>query len=901
MKRLINITQFASGSRTDNIGDTTLFYTSGFSKHANDLAGLFLDNPPVLSRDYATLIWRYYQDVDKHILIHVQGSHVVSSAMGRNYPFRAGYEVSRDDMNSIEYRLSSLFNAMPRISALPSGRVEAAKEIDVTASYTNRASECLAEQILNAITEKKRLFISIDVNGTTYRNDGVFSAQELQIMLSAIESLPLQLRRYVSFGFCVDENHSTVLDEVLVVVYVKGSKLLIPHDAILLSWYEAISKTTAFTMDDKRTLSRILLPGADSPILSMNNFFKALTIHSKDPSQLKGEEWSLWLSLGHHLEDVSISNWVQFKKYYETMDSPTQDLLAQLHHGNSLHWPVDNLDAEMTEVMNYKEKELFSLQCKTLASYLSSRQYSFLFKDGLSPELKKELNASFLDRLNLKDKDSVERWYQLFLENDALASKETLHQFGVLLGRYGAMQMTTLEEMIPYMGKYPFIPAAAFNMPKQVYLPKEMSTLSAEHQKLIDQWVKSAIDNVSLSSIDDVLKVMDTAQKDSDGRTELEELSLKEMKVKELCALLLQEHTTEKVIDHCEDLMEQSCLLPASWHDQVVGKFLPAVDVALFSSDGILKKEFLLDVSKWPNLTALCKSRPYFKVLLMNRLNDLFMTASKKTLSENIKNTYVKKKAEITKNNNTVIGYKQKADEAFPIIHQFITTTKNQDKKMAKDFEKLFKDLKGAKQTQNKTRRLFIHLLCGALLGVLLTIGAYFGVLRLLKNRSVKNSGASIEWVNNNHENLMLRLADLSEWDYISKIQIDTFLVNDLKIGKTADLLKVNNRFYQSSSTKEPDKAVVCVYQIDDQGMPLKNLPMDSLQISRENSLLSKTYNRKVRVGQVIVNDDIKIAIDHTNLFPNDTAKMSMLDAKYYFEVIKFIHHNLPKDLQIAY
>ena len=101
MRKKIDIAQFASGSRTDHIGDTTLFYSAGYSRHANDVSGLFIDNPPVLSPRYASVAWLYHADVDKYLLLHVQGSHVVSTALGRNYPFRAGYEVSRDDMNQI--------------------------------------------------------------------------------------------------------------------------------------------------------------------------------------------------------------------------------------------------------------------------------------------------------------------------------------------------------------------------------------------------------------------------------------------------------------------------------------------------------------------------------------------------------------------------------------------------------------------------------------------------------------------------------------------------------------------------------------------------------------------------------------------------------------------------------
>ena len=67
MRKKIDIAQFASGSWPDNIGDTTLFYSAGYSRHANDVSGLFLDNPPVLSPRYASVAWLYHADVDKYL------------------------------------------------------------------------------------------------------------------------------------------------------------------------------------------------------------------------------------------------------------------------------------------------------------------------------------------------------------------------------------------------------------------------------------------------------------------------------------------------------------------------------------------------------------------------------------------------------------------------------------------------------------------------------------------------------------------------------------------------------------------------------------------------------------------------------------------------------------------
>ena len=181
MVRNINIAKFASGSWPDNIGDTTLFYSAGYTRHASDVSGLFLDNPPVLSPKHASLVWRYNADVDKYILIHVQGSHVVSKALGRIYPFRAGYEVSRDDMNLIGFCLTSLFQVMPRLQKMPEGRVASDTAVNVSRPMPTNAAQVLADHIMLALIHGSPLYIALDIIGERYFGDGVFDG-ELQTL-----------------------------------------------------------------------------------------------------------------------------------------------------------------------------------------------------------------------------------------------------------------------------------------------------------------------------------------------------------------------------------------------------------------------------------------------------------------------------------------------------------------------------------------------------------------------------------------------------------------------------------------------------------------------------------------------------------------------------------------------
>lgn len=396
MNKTIHIAQFAAGSRYDNIGDTTLFYSEGFSKRANDVSGIFLDNPPMLSSRHASLVWRYYKDVDRYILIHVQGSHVVSSAMGRNYPFRAGYEVSRDDMNAIDFSLTSLFAVMPRIENMPKGRTEAQRDIACGHPYLSRQAEALAGQLINALIRGQRLYLSMPVPDEDYRCDGIFNAPELTVLLTAIESLPLQLRRYATFGFCIDDRFSFVLDDVLLMVYDEDSKINIPSNAIAMSWEKAVTTPPVVDAVSLNALQAVKLPGANSPLLSLDALRQAVDVARKSPADLTAAEWPIWIALGRQFGELQVTGWPQFAAYYQRMDAQTREQWVAYCRKTSIGWPLNGFSEPLLGVMRYGDDEHRQIQRAALPAFLLEGGYSFLFKEGLTSELKENLDANLL-------------------------------------------------------------------------------------------------------------------------------------------------------------------------------------------------------------------------------------------------------------------------------------------------------------------------------------------------------------------------------------------------------------------------------------------------------------------------------------------------------------------------
>ena len=444
--KTINIEKYGFGSRPDSIGDNTLFYSGKASKHAKDVNGFFVDSPPKLSPNHASLVWRYYHDTDTYLLIHVQGAHVVSKAKGRQYAFRAGYEVSRDDMNSINFQLTRLFEAMPRIATMASGRVEDTKtSIDTKDVTKAQPSKGLSHHILKAVMEGTPLYISIKEHGESYKNDGIFKSEELNVLLATIDQLPIDKRRYVGFGFCVDTNFAPVLDTIPIIIYIGGSSISIPDNACVLTWDELTNTSPAENLMDDNTL----LPGESSPLLTyeqMAVFRKTL----KGTSDLKDSDWQIWLGMGHQLSELNQCSWSSFWTQYNRMDSQTQQEYINCIKDSSLSWSMEELTEDFYTMMDFDAKQTFILQKKVLKDYIlngDQSQYSFLFPKGMTNELKQAIDVPFVKTLEIGNRQDAEKWYAIF-ESYGCLSDSVKNEFTSLFSKYTSMSLAEVTDTL---------------------------------------------------------------------------------------------------------------------------------------------------------------------------------------------------------------------------------------------------------------------------------------------------------------------------------------------------------------------------------------------------------------------------------------------------------------------
>lgn len=431
----INIYKIAYGSFANSLGDGTLYYSSNYSGRAAAINGFFHDTPPRLSKDYATAIWRYYADVDKYMLIHVQGSQVADASNARSYTYRAAFEVDRTELNGISQTwmpLSALFAAMPRIDVFTERkRVEAETELPTPARpAVSQQAKALAGLILTAILNRKRLCISIEAS-SEFKDNGVLDSNYFRTITEAIESLPVSIARYVSFSVCVDKNHEKVLDDVMVMAYVANSDFVVPADAVDTTWEKAVNSTNNVRMDVVERLAthlpgtgEALIPLADAMASLSDGYVKYDAIVGKAPEALTPEEWQTWL-LAHNIKEVCVVAWPDMRKILNTMPAAIQASMIEKEREASLRWPLDAVMEGMMPKMNYSEAQLNTLRERAIGAYLYSdcKDYSFLFPQNVKFDFSAYLNADYLRQLSLKQKKDIDKWQRIFADRKCIDEK----------------------------------------------------------------------------------------------------------------------------------------------------------------------------------------------------------------------------------------------------------------------------------------------------------------------------------------------------------------------------------------------------------------------------------------------------------------------------------------------
>lgn len=918
-KRTITLTQYAAGSWTDNIGDWTLFYTGESSIHAKDIEGVFGDNPPKLSPDCATIVWRYYADVDRYLLVHVQGSHVVNQALGRNYPFRAAYEVSRADMNGIGSKIPAIIKAIPRIGTMKGGRLPLETMVDDAEPWPAGLMS-LKTNVERALFSRQRLYIELDVAGKPYRGDGIFAAPELSILLGSIGMLDEDVRRYASFAFCADYIAEPVLDDVLVVVYQKGRNMRIPNNAIQTTWAQATTETVV-TADSPRAMLK--LPGAHEPLFPLALLFKAMNVECKGVSQLQGEDWEIWLNIGHKLSDLPVTGWTDFANFYHRMNDGIQHVFRNTFLDQSVNWSLDGLTPEWFHLMAvtdpqtgapaYSEQQRELIQAKALRHYLQDDgSYTFLFSDGaLSAHLRRCLvEPAFINSLELNSKEDVERLYDRYVSLKLSDDKQVQTAWMSRFRKLALPELKTLTDVIAYMTRYPFISSSCYDrQPKIDLVPNErdLQELSESKKNLINQWIDAEVKKQSVTDIEELLDLLNAISIRDKTADSLKLRFLQGLKPSALYAALREAHDGKSA---CEQLLSYSVSLPKEWNDFALNTILPAVRLRLFGDSGhpecLFQYDFN-DISEWGRIcTDYASGYPYIFKLITHRFQSLITDVGADPLADEVKK-YFSPKAETLPAKNEIIfdlnpqkksqaKGKQKnkiiqansllnteeANNAYPLIKILLKSMKS-NHPQAQELKDLFSELKAVRKAKRMKYSRIAAFIMSFLLGALLATG----VILSCKEKCTQRPPANNLHVNQG-EHPMVAIANCSEEEKIDTVFVDDAPFTELIPDSMESLQTFSDKYYTQFLNDDCFRQATVFLS--------KDSLRDSMIIAANNPLLKIANMDSFRVDSIKV-DSILIDLNHASIAGSTS------DPNYYLQVIKAISKQMPDSLknQIAY
>ena len=876
---IINIPKRAAGAEKDTIGDGTLFYTSDVSDFNKSLSGWFIDNPPVLSPHHASLVWRYNHGLDRYMLIHVQGSQVVSESMGRYYPFRAGYEVSRHDFNKIDCSLTSLFASMPRIQNMKLGRVELETTIKESRKMPPGSnSTTLGHNIMAAIVTGKRLMIELkpQTNGS-WREDGIFDCLEMDTLLSAIDNMDNRLKRYATFAFCVDENFEVVLDGVAVVVYCAGSAIKPEQDDISMTWHEAITRRITLSPQQEHLAQVFPYPGAKEPLMTADDLSKAYGVFTKDTAALKDVEWDTWLKMGHNLNEVMPRNWDEFKKYYDKMSGVVKQQFATMVHASSLKWNSDGLTREAFNAVNsanaYSADELLTLQRRALQDYFENDKFGFLFADGVPDEMLDGLNAKYLESLNLTTLSSVERWYGIYKKQKRMKEHGVTEAFARLLKTH-ASQLTDLKQIVAFMSQYPFVPVGVYRRPARITEVPSTRDLEDEQKAVVNKWIAEASKDRSFKDLKAVIDQI-TKIKEGDDTGSIESEALKNMDAKALLSLLAGVKEGA-LISQIETLLGKIKGLPKYW-SAFKDMVKPTVMEFLFGNNGKWNESHLLEVKNWDKLAAVEETAPKVYELIEEAFAGALDKAGAKGLAQ---------LATPVTNYYAPLEDGSGGHEANRLVKLYIDTLKKYDNEKAKELE-------GMVQLSSRRGSGIKKLLLGALIGLVLGGALGFLAFKMTNKGNTEVKGtqvySQVMFLPREKQNLMLMLASLP--GTTNEVRLDTMTLSMDSVRKDLHYLQPWNKM-SLTSLEQMDSARLTISAISAN----EELPEDvPTVIKKDFSLYEMMISRSFKVDSITIpGKNVAFAVPSDSLL--GAGATTSVTADYYFKVINYIDSHLPKD-----
>lgn len=320
----VNIYKTTYGSDPVSMGETSLSYTEGISDFARNMCKVYADSKGELNPDYSTFMMLYDPFSDRYVFTHIQGQEWVFDNGVRKYPYRGAYEIGREDY--LKNNLTGIIDSLPRINPTLEklGKVSEVSEIQNTKPDIPEESLILASNIKNALSKGKYLYVKLNNSDSNLRENALFESSSFNTIIRAIDSLPIEFKKYATFSFLADSNFEVYFKRCAVNFVLSNVTIPSSSDsAVIMTWDDAVSKqaTKVGCMPPIPENENGLLPIEE--VLKNAQYMPEIeSIIAKGAySKVTMEDWSKWLMSGHSMTSLVVNDRVTYEELAKVFEN----------------------------------------------------------------------------------------------------------------------------------------------------------------------------------------------------------------------------------------------------------------------------------------------------------------------------------------------------------------------------------------------------------------------------------------------------------------------------------------------------------------------------------------------------------------------------------------------------
>lgn len=211
MRIEIIVNHKASGAPMGVRGDGVLSMTSGVLSSADTFMSHFVGSG-IPSTNYATMLFFINPETGRHTILHYQPQYSRFPEYNRYYDTRILYELTPKEFEKCQYSYAALNDKLSLMKDYDRRYYDANNIMNVDLPQKpdlNPDEYRICTTLFFALINQKQVFIHLGESDKLF-GDKVRHSHKLRSLLRVFDSFPLEIRRYLSLGYAVENNSNGI-------------------------------------------------------------------------------------------------------------------------------------------------------------------------------------------------------------------------------------------------------------------------------------------------------------------------------------------------------------------------------------------------------------------------------------------------------------------------------------------------------------------------------------------------------------------------------------------------------------------------------------------------------------------------------------------------------------------